>query len=199
MTLPTTLIWIDLETSGLNPREDSVLEICTMLADFKSPLEEPRSMIEKVFPFKDWSDVRPEVIEMHNKSGLVGDCLMAVHEGRQYTALQEHDQLLHRTYARYTNTGEKLVLAGSTVHFDLNFIRVHLPLFAELLSHRVYDVSAIKMFCYSLGMPEIPKDNGPSHRARLDIMGSKTHAKLCMKWLDSRDEPKLGPHASYDT
>ena len=76
---------------------------------------------------------------------------------------------------------ERPTLAGRTVHFDLGFIRHHMPRLAARLSHRVYDVSAICLFCESLGMPRLKK--GEAHRASEDVLESVEHARRCAEWL----------------
>jgi oligoribonuclease len=194
--LPKTLVWIDCETSGLDPHKDKVLELYAFATSFNDPfnVEDGVRGVEKVFPFKDWSAVPPEVIAMHSaydvveETSLMRECMLAVpSSSRSYNDYQEMDALLCRTFAPGKTTDPEYppVLAGSTVHFDLNFVRTHFPQFASRLSHRVYDVSAIKLFCCSLGMPEIPKTT-PQHRARGDIMSSIEHAKKCIEWLEKR-------------
>jgi oligoribonuclease (3'-5' exoribonuclease) len=72
-------------------------------------------------------------------------------------------------------------LAGSSVHFDHGFIKHWWPQLASRFSHRHYDVSAVKLFCESLGMPRLPK--AEAHRAREDILESIAHARECVRWL----------------
>lgn len=190
MTLPKTILWCDIETTGLDPATDKVLEVCFIAADFSNPfhIEDGVRGVEKVFPFKDWSKVPQEVIQMHaafsgGNNPLMLDCMLAQPTDSKFTDYEEMDQLLCRTFFPKGRTENQPVLAGSTVHFDLNFVRTHFPQFATGLSHRCYDVSAVKLFCYSLGMPEIPKTT-PQHRARGDILSSIDHAKQCAAWLE---------------
>jgi len=68
------------------------------------------------------------------------------------------------------------------VHFDHGFLRVHMPKLAARFSHRHYDVSAVKLFCQSLGMPKPPK--AEAHRAAADVRESIEHAKACADWLE---------------
>jgi len=196
MTLPTSILWTDLETTGLSPDKDKVLELCIISAPFADPFNitaPNHATVEKVFPLKDWSQVPPEVVQMHatydgSGSCLMLECMLAKGGSKEYTAWQEADRQLVQAFAPEggcKTPEDRLVLAGSSVHFDLEFIKVHFPSFATQLSHRVYDVSALKLFCYSMGMPEIPK-GAPAHRARADILSSIEHAKLCEMWLTHR-------------
>lgn len=182
MKPPKHLIWLDLETTGLDPMTDLVLEVYACAASFERPLSLEGPSVHVVFPFKDWDDVDPVVIAMHAKSGLLAECAVVGSEyGRVYAA---SDSLLFDTFQSLGTDEDKLVLAGSSVHFDLAFVRRYFPRFASLLSHRVFDVSAQQLFCYALGMPEIPKgDEGLAHRAEADVRASVERAASLMNWI----------------
>ena len=76
------------------------------------------------------------------------------------------------------------VLAGASVHFDHDFLKVHMPHFASLLSHKHYDVSAIKLFAQSRGMPKGPK--AEAHRAAADVLASVEEAHTVADWFSAR-------------
>ena len=61
---------------------------------------------------------------------------------------------------------------------------MHMPRLAARFSHRHYDVSAVKLFCRSLGMPKPPK--AEAHRATADVLESIAHARLCAEWLRTK-------------
>ena len=77
---------------------------------------------------------------------------------------------------------DRPTLAGRSVHFDLGFLRVHMPRVAARLSHRVLDVSAVELFCRSQGMSKLPKALG--HRAKDDVLESMEHLRRCKAWLE---------------
>lgn len=166
------LLWLDLETTGLDPRTETALEICCMVA----PIEEPFAAVplcEGVI-HHDGQGLSDFIRDMHTRNGLLAECAVAPH------TLADADHALAKSLppdALRTN----LVLAGSSVHFDLGFVRAHLPEFAARISHRIYDVSSIKLFCQSLGMPPFRK--AEAHRARPDILESIQHARECAAWL----------------
>lgn len=194
--VPAYLLWIDLETTGLDPRTDLILEVAAMLAPFDDPFRE-NGVCEAVLPWRpDYTTVlsvvkhpmsevekrlekEPYVREMHTKSGL----LAALTEGQGNHLEDIETELLNMLTDWPTDKSEKVVLAGLTVGaFDLQFVRAQMPRFAEKLSHRAYDVSAIKLQCQSFGMPKIRTEE-EKHRAFDDILGAMEHGKLAWRWL----------------
>lgn len=177
------LLWLDLETTGLDPNKHTILEVACRLADFERPFETSNDAgpYEAVVFFEDpatlpaWS--RAEmfdqiVIDMHTKNGLWEACRSSVR-----TLLEIESDVLEMLPS---DLGD-VVLAGSTIGFDQSFLRVHMPRLATRLHYRLYDVTSVKLFCQSLGMPKFPK--AEAHRAMPDVLESIAHAKACRDWL----------------
>lgn len=176
------LFWLDLETTGLDPNICKILEVAVSEADFTSPWDAkpvyhavlgylyiPQAKLDLMDPF---------VVDMHTKNGLLAEC--------KTSNLSTWDvaKQLACIIPEIEDKEERPILAGSTIGFDMSFLRVHMPAVAARFSHRLYDVSAIKLFCRSLGMTKVPK--AEAHRAKDDVLESIAHGKLCAEWLAKR-------------
>lgn len=176
-----TLLWLDLETTGLEPRSETILEIAAFVADLEKPFE-LTPIYEAVIHCDPVvkSGVDPIVRGMHTENGLWEACEKSNLRLRDVDGLQ--DDSLFMRLSRVCPPGHGgAILAGSSIHFDHAFIKAHWPSVASLLSHRHYDVSAVKLFAQSLGMPKLPK--AEAHRAAADVMESVAHAKAVARWL----------------
>lgn len=168
------LLWLDLETTGLNPDEDEILEIAVGEAELATPFV-VRPLHHAIFwldPSRPLSDF---IREMHTRNGLLSEC----YEFGQ--SVENVQSVLLDLVPAETDRKLMPVLAGSSIHFDLGFLRVHMSEFAARLSHRLYDVSAVKLFCESIGMPPLPK--AEAHRAQADVFESIAHAVQCAAWV----------------
>jgi oligoribonuclease (3'-5' exoribonuclease) len=168
-------LWIDLETTGVDPRapDARILEWALVLADDdgRGATFEPVQQYTAAVHWPDADALRarcsPAVQRMHTVNGLWADVA-----NPEAPSLDDADAFLASVIP---GPGDRWRLAGFSVHFDLGWARVHLPRFAARLSHRVLDVSSLTAACATWG-PGVEK-GAPAHRALADVLASLDAAR----------------------
>lgn len=154
------ILWLDLETTGLDPASDRILEVAVLRTPSFGGFEVEETFHRVCYFEQDiWSDISYYVQKMHTLNGLWEECKKA-----RFLA-QDLDAALCTTFPH----GEYF-LGGNSVHFDHNFLRVHTPKFASKLSHRHWDMTSVCMFLGNCGI-EIERDYS-NHRAMADADSS---------------------------
>lgn len=176
-----SIIWLDLETTGLEEGEGFILEIAVQSADPADPLKcgtlDSAPIRCDVRLAKSKAD--EYVLKMHTKNGLWDDV-----EASPYT-LEEVDAQLAEAFALSEGErtlGKRHMLAGNSIgSFDLKWIRRHLPKFARTLSHRVFDVSTLIAAAEMLGWEYERQE--PAHRAADDVVVSQNTLRSIFAFL----------------
>lgn len=189
------LVWIDLETSGLDPIKDHVLEVACIVTKDDCELTEVARFhaVTSEACRVDWSSVPKVVLDMHVKNGLLVESLQARLTplnclNTQYIEprIEAVDTALSHWLA---NLGvDRPELAGSTISFDREFMRHHLPGTLSLLHYHNLDVSSISQAAKRL-WPSVyekrPRSEDKKHRAVPDIEYSLELARYYAKALGS--------------
>ena len=159
------LIWIDLEMTGLDPEENVIIEIATIVTDGNLNViaEGPNLAIfqpeEELDKMDEWN------ITHHTANGLIeavkaSEITNATAEIRTLEFLREHCE------------PGQAPLCGNTIGQDRRFLRAHMPELQEFCHYRSIDVTSLKELSRRW-YPDAPQFHKPTgHRALDDIKGS---------------------------
>lgn len=148
---------LDLETTGLDPRTDQILEVGAIAVD--STLNEI-DRFHRIVSFAGFTlAVDPFVLKMHEKNNLWNECSTPCPSEAQT------DSDLAAWLSRVAGRG--VILMGNSVHFDHGFIKERFPLSGGLLSHRVMDIGGLARWLTDFGV-STPTPPDMPHRGLLD-------------------------------
>lgn len=163
--IPSKLLWMDLEMTGLDPVKDVLLEVGVEISDFD---------------FRTLDTYEARILQ---KQDIVVERMQANIWWREYPAnrddflaklssgksLSEVEQELIKLVSEHFGN-EPAVLAGNSIYNDRLFIKQHMPSLDLKLHYRMLDVSAFKILMQGKYGEVFEKDS--NHRAFDDIQAS---------------------------
>jgi oligoribonuclease len=161
----SNLVWVDVETTGLDDERDALVEVAAIVT---TPDLEEVMRFQAVIATKlgDWAGVDEVVMRMHTSNGLMVESL---YNGNELDdTMQKLAELL-----RGARVGDELpMLAGASVHFDRRFLVAARPSVDQIISHRHLDTSSLRWMVRAAGgsPPALAREGG--HRAMPDIENS---------------------------
>ena len=132
-----TLIWIDMEMTGLDPSKEKIIEIATIITDSKLQVvaEGPNLIIHQeaqiLRSMNNWNK------KQHKKSGLL-DAVKSSSISLKEAQRQTMDFISSYCIARHSP------LCGNSVHHDRKFLVKYMPKIDQFLHYRHIDVSTVK-------------------------------------------------------
>ena len=131
------LIWLDLEMTGLNPEQDRIIEIATVITDGQLnlladgpalALNQPESVLAAM---DDWN------MDQHTRSGLLQRVRSSAY------AEADAEQLTLEFLQQYVPAGVS-PMCGNTIYQDRRFLRRYMPELEDYFHYRNLDVSTVK-------------------------------------------------------
>ncbi len=161
------LVWIDCEMTGLDLRDDALIEVAALVTDFDlSVLGEGIEVVVRP-PDAALRQMDDFVRSMHLTSGLLDRLADGV-------TLQAAEQAVLGYVREHCADGSRPPLAGNTVATDRAFLARDMPTLEAFLHYRIVDVSSIKELArrwYPRVYFSSPPKHG-NHRALADIRES---------------------------
>lgn len=179
------ILWVDLEMTGLDPENDSILEIASIVTDADLELieEGPEFVIQHTANEFDLMDRWNQ--RQHTKSGLWEKALNST------ISIEEAESEFLAFIKKFYTKKERAMLAGNSIWQDRRFMINYMPRLEDYLHYRMIDVSSLKILTKNwYPKVEIPKKK-ENHRAMDDIKESIEELKFYRDYIfRSRDDVK---------
>ena len=182
--IPTKLLWIDLEMTGLDAEQDVILEVAAEITDFdfktlasyEACLRQPREVVVDRMQKNTWWADFPA-----NRDSFIDK----LDEGKA------PDEVEHELIALVEQHfgDEPAVLAGNSIHNDRNFIKQWWPQLDLKLHYRMLDVSAWKVLMQ--GKYGLQYEKKEVHRAFDDIQASIAELQYYLEWFLRQDHSNI--------
>lgn len=182
--MPDHMLWLDLETTGVDESKDSIIEVGAVLTDLELTELDSYSMLVRPTDMALGRLYRNEIVRgMHTDNGLL-DALSGPDD------LPRIGQVDHRIVDWLVDltTGKRAILAGSGVgHFDRRFIKAHMPQLDQRLTHWCIDVGVIRRFFHQVtGSTFTPP--AKNHRALDDVYGHLEEGRAMARYFREAEE-----------
>lgn len=177
--VPTKLLWVDLEMTGLDPQEDVILEVAAEITDFdfktlasyeaivKQPTDVVVDRMQKNVWWADFPNNRDEFVQ---KLG----------EGKDPSVVE--NELISLVEAQFGS--DPVILAGNSIHNDRLFIKKWWPALDIKLHYRMLDVSSWKILMQAKF--DLTFEKKEVHRAFDDIQASIAELQYYLEWFKNQ-------------
>ncbi len=174
--VPTKLLWVDLEMTGLDVENDVILEVAAEITDFdfktlasyESIVQQPRELVVARMQKNIWWADFPA-----NRDEFVNNL------GSGKSDAQVEQELIVLVEQHFGS--EPAVLAGNSIHNDRNFIKRWWPQLDLKLHYRMLDVSAWKVLMQA--KYDVQFEKKEVHRAFDDIQASIAELQHYLEWF----------------
>lgn len=163
---------LDIETTGLDPKSDLILEVAAVGVDPKTLEVRDSWRTNILHPMPEIESRMGDFVrDMHTQNGLLQEI-----SDKDGLPMREVDALLAGYLQMWGGKRADVVLIGNSIHFDRSFLAAHMRGVSRRLHHRMIDVSTLNTLAstWAPGSYEKPE---PAHRALADCMSSLEQLK----------------------
>lgn len=174
--IPTKVLWVDLEMTGLDAQQDVILEVAAEITDFnfktlasyEAIVQQPHDVVVDRMQKNAWWQSYPQNRDEFVRKTATGKPSAQV-EQELIALVQEHFG------------SEPAILGGNSIHNDRNFIKQWWPALDLKLHYRMLDVSALKIVMQ--GKYGVDFEKNDVHRAFDDIQASIAELQFYLAYL----------------
>ena len=174
--IPTRLLWVDLEMTGLDPANDVLLEVAVEITDFnfktiasyEARIKQKRDVVVDRMQKNIWWREYPA-----NRDDFVNK----LEDGKPLKQVEQEMIALVEEHFK----DEMAVLAGNSIYNDRLFIKQWMPALDLKLHYRMLDVSSFKVLMQGKHGEVFEKDS--THRAFDDIQASIAELQHYLEWF----------------
>lgn len=172
---PKTLLWLDMEMTGLTPARDRIVEVAAIATDwdfnelgiYESGVRQDKNTLRELFEANPWAMSRPAETEAFIALSL------------KSPAEPEVEAAVVDFVDKFAGPDDVVLLAGNSIHQDRQFIRAWWPRLEARLHYRMLDVSAWKVVMQAKYGLDFSKKE--THRALDDIRESLDELKFYLE------------------
>lgn len=174
--IPTKILWVDLEMTGLDIEQDVIIEVAAEITDFdfktianyEAIVGQPVDVVTDRIAKNAWWAEHPD-----SRDGIVQKMAAAK------PSTQVEQELIQFVSEHFGD--EPAILGGNSIHNDRNFIKQGWPTLDAKLHYRMLDVSSLKIFMQ--GKFGVEYEKREIHRAFDDIQASIAELQYYLEWL----------------
>lgn len=172
MTKKAKILWIDLEMTGLDTEKDVIIEVGAIATDWNfKEIATYEAVIHRSNQIL--SNMNEWCVTQHGASGLTEKVKLS-----KLSAKQAEEELIEFIDSNFRK-GDKVLLAGNSIHMDRRFIIKAWPKLDARLHYRMLDVTAWKVVFEGKYRKKFAKPE--AHRALEDIRGSIEELEYYLK------------------
>lgn len=189
------LMWLDMETTGLNGPGDPLPSVLEVAWAFTGPAIERPDEVSHEFVWDSWytaaqlwGDVcHPVARTMHEESGLRVEWeAWAAADGARRGNLETVDATMavELEQARAAVGADRVAVAGSGIGpFDVPLLRAYFPVTAGSVHYRPLDISSVRAMARLVGVTSPYEAKDRPHRAAGDVSFSVAEGRWWRTWL----------------